>query len=84
MRPKTSDALNGLPTGSSRGSDGSEVGKGESTSPGDVRFVRGVVMARMIDKIENENRRNRHLARQAANRKCTTRRKKARRQIDGV
>ena len=86
MRPKTSDALNGLSTDSSRGGEGSGVGKGESTSLGGVGFARGVTMARIIDQIEYENRKNqnRHLARRAIKGTCTSRRKRARGKIHGV
>lgn len=72
MRPKTSDMLSGLPAGSSRGGDSLGVGRRELTSLVDVGVVSGMAMARTIDKIESEFRRNRHLARRVK-RKCTTR-----------
>lgn len=83
MRPKTSYALKRKSTGLSEGKDCSVVGDGEVFGLVDDDSVNGMAMARVIDSIVKENRRNWHLARREK-RTCTSRRQKARGQIDGV
>lgn len=83
MRPKTSHALKRKSTGLSEGDDRSAVGGGGVIGLTDDDSVNGMAIARIVDSIENENRRNRHLARREK-RTCTSRRQKTREQIHGV
>lgn len=83
MRPKTSYVLRRKSTGSSEGDDRSAVGNGGVTGPVDDDSMSGMAMARIIDLIEKENRKYRHLAKRGKQ-TCTIRRQKTRGQIDGV
>lgn len=83
MRPKISYALKRKSAGSSEGDDRSVVRNGGVIGLVDDDSVSGMAMARIVDLIEKENRRDRYLARREK-RTCTSRRQKARGKLDGV